>query len=61
MSLMIVLNAVSQILDVISSEEHIDLVSSTAELSLHIDNCHLEAPPGLVMLHCLRYIEQAIL
>ena len=45
----------------ISSEEHIDLVSSTAELSLHIDNCHLETPPGLVMLHCLRYIEQAIL
>lgn len=42
------------VLDVISSGERIDLVSSTTALPLHMDMCHLEAPPGLQILHCIR-------
>ena len=44
----------SQMFDVVSTPNPINIAYSSVGLSYHIDLAYYESPPGLQLLHCLR-------
>ena len=41
--------------DVLATPEPINVAYSTVELDFHMDLSYYESPPGIQLLHCVRY------
>ncbi|XP_072030883.1 2-(trimethylamino)ethylphosphonate dioxygenase-like isoform X2 [Amphiura filiformis] len=48
-----------EIFDVVATDEPINVAYSTAPLGYHMDLMYYESPPGLQLLHCLRFDDSA--